>query len=51
MLEGEYESLKAIHSVSPAFVPKPLACGKYKEEESETYFLLEEFRTIGDQVI
>jgi hypothetical protein len=50
MCEGEYESLKAIHAVSPDFVPRPYAWGEYQKEESKAYFLLEEFRSIGDQV-
>ena len=50
MCEGEYESLKAIYAVSPSFVPKPYAWGKYEQEEPETYFLLAEFRDVGEQV-
>ena len=51
MFEGEFESLKAIHKTSPEFAPKPLAWGSYEDERgSETFFLLEEFRHIGDQV-
>ncbi|MCJ1430405.1 hypothetical protein MMC29_008323, partial [Sticta canariensis] len=47
--EGEYESLKAIHAVSPGFAPEAYAWGKYKIKESEAYFLLEEFRDIREQ--
>ena len=50
MCEGEYESLKAIHEVSPTFVPKPYAWGKYSQKTPETYFLLAEFRDVGEQV-
>lgn len=50
MCEGEFESLKAIHAVSPTFVPTPFAWGKYLQEEPETYFLLTEFRDVGEQV-
>lgn len=50
MCEGEFESLKAIHAVSPGFVPKPYAWGKYTQDEPETYFLLTEFRDVGKQV-
>ena len=50
MCEREFESLKAIHAVSPGFVPEPYAWGKYAEEDPETYFLLVEFRDIGKQV-
>ena len=50
MCEGEFESLKAIHAVSPGFVPEPYAWGKYAQEIPETYFLLAEFRDVGKQV-
>lgn len=50
MCEGEFESLKAIHAVSPGFVPEPYAWGKYAQEDPETYFLLAEFRNVGRQV-
>lgn len=50
MCEGEYESLKAIYAVTPNFVPEPLAWGKYAQRDPETYFLLIEFRDIGQQV-
>jgi len=49
MTEGEYESLKAIHAVSPTFVPEPYAWGRFDEPEPETYFLLAEFRDVGEQ--
>ena len=50
MCEGEYESFKAIHALSPGFVPEPYAWGKYSQESPETYFLLAEFRDIGEQI-
>lgn len=50
MCEGEFESIMAIHAVSPAFVPKPLAWGRYVWDEPETYFVLAEFRDVGEQV-
>jgi hypothetical protein len=50
MCHGEYESLKAIYAISPSFVPKPYAWGKYDTDELETYFLLAEFRDVGEQV-
>ncbi len=46
-MHGEYESLKAIHAVSPDMVPEPYAWGQY--DDSDTYFLLTEFREIGKQ--
>lgn len=50
MCEGEFESLKAIHAVSPSFVPEPYSWGKYTQDDPETYFLLAEFRDVGKQV-
>jgi hypothetical protein len=50
MCEGEYESLKAIYAISPSFVPEPYAWGKYKDEAYPTYFLLAQFRDVGEQV-
>ncbi|KAF2643085.1 hypothetical protein P280DRAFT_496801, partial [Massarina eburnea CBS 473.64] len=49
MIEGEFESLKALHAVSPDLAPKPIAWGKYEKELPETYFLLAEFREVGEQ--
>jgi len=50
MCQGEFESLKAIHGVSPGLVPEPHAWGKYSQDDPETYFLLAEFRDVGKQV-
>ncbi|KAF2759828.1 hypothetical protein EJ05DRAFT_311323 [Pseudovirgaria hyperparasitica] len=49
MCEGEFESLKAIYALSPGFVPEPYAWGRYRTEDPETYFILAEFRDIGEQ--
>ena len=43
MLSGEHESMKAIHSLTPEFVPKPIAWGKY-DSIPDTYFILGEYR-------
>jgi fructosamine-3-kinase len=48
MILGEYESLEAIHAVSPNLVPEPYGWGKY-DDGSDTYFLLAEFREVGKQ--
>ena len=45
MYEGEFESLRAIHAVSPGFVPEPYAWGKYTHEEPDTYLLLADLIT------
>ena len=50
MCEGEFESLKAIYIISPNFVPRPYAWGRYVHNDPETYFLLTEFRNVGEQV-
>jgi hypothetical protein len=43
MLSSEHESMKAIHSLTPEFVPKPIAWGKY-DSIPDTYFILSEYR-------
>ena len=49
MCEGEFESLKAIHAVSPTFVPKPHAWGTFQQDDQAIYFLLMDFRDISAQ--
>ncbi|KAI9653690.1 MAG: hypothetical protein M1831_005718 [Alyxoria varia] len=51
MCQGEFESLKAIYAVSPGFVPRPYAWGKFRQQEASpaTCFLLAEFRDVGEQ--
>lgn len=49
MIIGEYESVKAMHDTLPDFVPKAYAWGQYTEDGKETYFLLVEFRLVGEQ--
>lgn len=49
MIEGQFESDKAIHAVLPSFCPKPYAWGRYKAPRPARYFLLAEFREIGQQ--
>jgi len=52
MIEGEFESLRAIHGVCPKFVPYAYCWGKFKESSpsgSETYFLLSDYRHVGEQ--
>lgn len=47
MCRGEYESLLAIHSVMPLFVPEPLAWGR--RSDGLGCFLFTEFRSVGQQ--
>jgi protein-ribulosamine 3-kinase len=53
MMEGEFESLKALHDVLPDFATCPHAWGKFKnkrtDSDSDTYFLLADFREVGEQ--
>lgn len=49
MSEGQYESDKAIHAVSNSICPKPHAWGRYERPGLPTYFLLADFREIGQQ--
>lgn len=49
MTEGKFESLKEMHAISPTFVPKPYAWARYNDSDPETYFLLAEFRNVGQQ--
>ena len=47
MVGSEFESMKAIHSVVPDFVPEPIACGTY-QTVPDTHFFLCEFRDMAD---
>ena len=49
MIEGEFESLRAIHDVAPTFAPEPFAWGNYDMDGPQTYYLLAEFREVGEQ--
>ena len=49
MVEGQFESLKVIHAVTRGFVANPFAWGQYRQEGLDTYFLLAEFREVGEQ--
>ena len=49
MTKGEIETPKEMHAISPIFVPKQYAWGRYGKPESETRFLLAEFRNVDEQ--
>ncbi|KAJ8131555.1 hypothetical protein O1611_g2072 [Lasiodiplodia mahajangana] len=52
MIQGEFESLKAIHNVSPELVPLPYAWGRLDAAaplNDSAYFLLMQFREVGEQ--
>ncbi|KNG90909.1 hypothetical protein ANOM_000702 [Aspergillus nomiae NRRL 13137] len=41
MVHGEFESMKAIHTLLPDFAPKPIAWGTYKDTPDIHFFLCE----------
>lgn len=47
MVHGEFESMSAIHGITPDFAPKPIAWGTY-ESAPDTHFFLSEYREILD---
>lgn len=49
MVEGEFESMKAIHALLPDFAPAPLAQGSY-ETTPNTHFFLCEFRDMVENM-
>lgn len=49
MMHGEFESMRAIYSLLPDFVPKPLAWGTYASIPN-TYFFLCQFREMIDEM-
>jgi protein-ribulosamine 3-kinase len=49
MVHGEFESMSAIHSLMPGFVPKPIAWGTY-ETIPDTHFFLCEYREMTDEM-
>ena len=48
MIEADFESLKALHSVSPLLAPCPYSWGPYKDDPT-CHFMLVEFREVGQQ--
>jgi len=50
MMEGEFNSLKAIHDLMPTFGPTPYVWGKFEKDTPETYFLLMEFFELGQDL-
>lgn len=49
MMHGEFESMKAIYAVLPAFAPKPIAWGTYKTLP-DTHFFLCDYREMIDEM-
>jgi fructosamine-3-kinase len=49
MAAGDYESLKALYSVSPEMIPKPLGHGTF-ESDNDLHFLLREFVEMEEMI-
>ena len=49
MIHGEFESMKAIHTLTPRFAPKPVAWGTY-QSIPDTHFFLCEYREMVDKM-
>jgi len=49
MVHGEFESMKAIHTLLPDFAPKPIAWGTY-ETVPDTHFFLCDYRDMTDEM-
>lgn len=50
MMKGEFNSMTALYSVMPSFVPEPVAWGKYKASPPDTYFFLCDFLDMDHQM-
>ena len=48
-MQGEFESQRALYSLVPSFVPKPIAYGQYAADK-KTYFLLSDFIEMSDEI-
>ncbi|KIW21975.1 uncharacterized protein PV07_12622 [Cladophialophora immunda] len=49
MVQGEFESMKAIYSLRSGFVPKPIAWGSFRNTP-DTHFFLCEYREMSDKM-
>lgn len=49
MMNGEFESMAAIHSLVPEFAPKPIAWGTY-QTVPDTHFFLCEYREMTEEL-
>ncbi|OQV04902.1 hypothetical protein CLAIMM_09716 [Cladophialophora immunda] len=49
VVHGEFESMKAIYSLQPDFVPKPIVWGTY-QSDPDTHFFLCEYREMTDDM-
>ncbi|KAL2842496.1 Fructosamine kinase-domain-containing protein [Aspergillus pseudodeflectus] len=49
MTNSEFQSMSAMHSILPEFVPRPIACGSYRTIP-DTHFFLCEFREMSDDL-
>jgi protein-ribulosamine 3-kinase len=49
MVRGEFESMKAIYTLLPDFVPEPIAWGSYKTVP-DTHFFLCQYREMLEEM-
>ena len=49
MMEGEYESMKVLHAVTPRFAPKPIAWGAFKSNPDQ-HFFVSDFHEMDDEL-
>jgi protein-ribulosamine 3-kinase len=50
MMEGEFSAMTELHKTMPNFVPKPHSWGRYRAENIDAYFFLQEFIDMSDQL-
>jgi len=49
MMQGEFESQRALYSIVPSFIPKPIAYGHFESDPS-THFFLCDFINMTDEI-
>ncbi|KAG8525534.1 uncharacterized protein KY384_009178 [Bacidia gigantensis] len=50
MMEGEYNAMSELYKTMPNFVPKPVAQGKCRLGNPDTYYFLSEFIDMNDRI-
>ena len=48
-MEGEFESMKVVHAITPQFCPEPYTWGTFKSNPDFHFFLCE-FREMNDKL-
>lgn len=49
MSEGEFESVRLLHTLAPQNVPTPIGCGSFQSQK-DTHFIISEFRSMHNKV-